>query len=194
MIEIQINAKQLRRLKDATGKAKKKFSRELAAAVNSVAKKTKLDIGRNVRKTINIKKEESEKPLSMTAKATEAKPQVTVSMKKTKRLGLRHFGARQDARGVSFKISKQGGRSRVNEAFQGPRPGMMKMSWKGNAFRRVGKYRLPIIHLRGVSAFGAFAKNDMTKPMMRSIRENLAKQVERRIKLNILRAEGLVSK
>lgn len=194
MIALEVNAKQLTELRKAVGKAKGKFGRELAASVNAVAKKTKLDIGRQVRQTINIKKEESEKPLKMSGKATAERPQVTVSLVKTRRLGLRHFGAKQNQRGVAYKISKKGGRQFVAGAFQGPKPGAIKMSWKGNAFKRAGASRLPIIHLRGVSAFGAFAKNDMEKPMAKSITLQLAKQLDRRIRLNVLRASGLVPK
>jgi len=191
---IEIDAKQLKRLRVAVGRAGKKLGRELAAAINAVAKKGRLEVGREVRKTVNIKKDESEKPLKIRGTATAERPTSTVSLDKTRRLGLRHFGAKQDARGVTYKIGKKGGRQRVDGAFQGPKPGVMKMSWKGNAFRRAGKSRLPIIHLRGVSAFGAIAKNNLERPLRQAMADNLAKQMERRIKLNILRAEGLVSK
>jgi hypothetical protein len=194
MISIEISAAQLKRLREATGKAKKKFGIELAAAINATAKKTKLEIGRDVRSVIAINKKESEAPLKIRTKATADTPKTTVSLAKTKRLGLRHFGARQDKRGVTFKIGKQGGRTRVEGAFQGPKPGVMNTKWKGNAFKRLGKERLPIIHLRGVSAFGAYVKNKFTQPQLRRINTELSNQMERRIKLNILRAEGLVSK
>jgi hypothetical protein len=194
MIAIEIDAKQLKRLRESVGKAKTKFGRELAAAINQVAKKTKLDIGRDVRSVIAIKKKESEAPLKIQAKATAEQPKTTVSIAKTRRLGLRHFGAKQDKTGVSFKISKQGGRQRVQGAFQGPKPGVMNVKWRGNAFRRVGKERLPIIHLRGVSAFGAYVKNKFTPGQIKRINDELSKQMERRINLNILRASGLVSK
>lgn len=192
MIEIEINAKQLRRLREAVGKSKKNIKKELAGAINATSKKTKLQVGRDIRKTVNLKKDEAERPLSLRATATEANLVAVVSLKKTKRLGLRHFGARQDKRGVSYKISKTGGRSRVNGAFQGPKPGVMKMSWKGNAFKRVGKERLPIVMLKGVSAFGAYAKNELEGPQVKEINKELSKQMERRINLNILRANGLV--
>ena len=192
MIEIQINAKQLRRLREAVGKSKKSIKKELAGAINATSKKTKLQVGRDIRKTVNLKKDEAEKPLSIRSKATETNLVAVVSLKKTRRLGLRHFGARQDKRGVSYKIGKTGGRSRVDGAFQGPRPGVMKMSWKGNAFKRVGKERLPIVMLKGVSAFGAYAKNDLEGPQVKEINAELSKQMERRINLNILRANGLV--
>jgi hypothetical protein len=192
VIEIEINAKQLRRLREAVGKSKKNIKKELAGAINATGKKTKLQVGRDIRKTVNLKKDEAERPLSIRAKATETNLVAVVSLKKTPRLGLRHFGARQDKKGVSYKISKTGGRSRVNGAFQGPRPGVMKMSWKGNAFKRVGKERLPIVMLKGVSAFGAYAKNELEGPQVKEINKELSKQMERRINLNILRANGLV--
>jgi hypothetical protein len=194
VISIEIDVKQLKRLRESVGKAKTKFGRELAATVNAVAKKTRLDIGRDVRSVIAIKKKESEEPLKIRGVATAEMPRTTVSLAKTRRLGLRHFGARQDKTGVTFKIAKQGGRQRVQGAFQGPKPGVMNVKWKGNAFRRVGKERLPIIHLRGVSAFGAYIKNKFTQPQIKRINDELSKQMERRIKLNILRASGLVSK
>ena len=194
MIAIQINAKQLKALQEAVGRAKKNFSKELAGAINAVSKKTKLQIGRDIRATVAMKKDEAEKPLSIRGTATAEKLSATVTLRKTKRLGLRHFGAKQDKRGVTYKISKTGGRKRVDGAFQGPKPGVMKMSWKGNAFKRVGKQRLPIIKLHAVSAFGAYAKNELSGPQVKVIEAELTKQMERRIKLNILRAEGLVAK
>lgn len=192
MLKINIDAMQLKRLEVAAGNAKKSINKELAGAINAVSKKTKLQVGRDIRKTVNLKKDEAEKPLSIRSTAKENNLMAVVSLRKTRRLGLRHFGARQDKKGVSYKISKTGGRSRVQGAFQGPKPGVMKMSWKGNAFKRVGKERLPIVMLKGVSAFGAYAKNDLEGPQVKEINAELSKQMERRINLNILRANGLV--
>lgn len=192
MIAIEINQTQLKRLIDATTKAKKKFRKELAAAVNAVSKKTRLDMGRSVRATVNMKKDESEKPISVRSSATEQNLSAVVTLKKTPRLGLRHFGAKQNKKGVTYKISKSGGRSLAPGAFMGPKPGAVKTSWKGNAFRRVGKGRLPIIQIKGVSAYGVYVKNSLTGPQLKVIAEELSKQMERRINLNVLRASGLV--
>jgi len=194
MIAIDIDAKKLKELLAATKKAGKSFPKELAQAINQVSKKTRVDIGRDIRKTVALKKADSEKPIKVLSTATTGKLSATVRLNKTRRLGLNAFGARQDKSGVSYKISKNGGRKRVAGAFQGPRPGVMKVSWRGNAFKRVGKARLPIRKLRAVSAWGAYAKNDLSGPQVKAIEAELAKQMERRIKLNILRANGLVSK
>jgi hypothetical protein len=166
------------------------MKKELAAAINAVSKKTKLQMGRDVRNTINLKKDEAEKPISIRADATEGSLFAVVELKKTKRLGLRHFGAKQDKRGVSYKIKKTSGRSRVDGAFSGPKPGVV--NWKGNAFKRTGKGRLPIVQIKGVSAYGAYVKNNLAAPLVSDIESELMKQINRRINLNILRAEGLV--
>lgn len=193
MIAIEINRGQLQRLADAVSSSGKKLTKEIAGAINQVSKKTKLEMGRDIRKRVAIPKDEVEKPLSIRAQATEGNLSAVVSLKETKRLGLRHFGARQDKRGVSYKIDKTGGRKRVNSAFQGPKPGVMRMKWKGNAFKRVGASRLPIVQLKGVSAYGTYKKNEMAGPQVKSIESELTKQLERRIKLNVLRASGLVT-
>ena len=184
MIGIEINSKQLEQLRAAVGRAGKVMGREIAAAINATAKKTRLEIGRSVRETVAIKKKESEEPLKIVTKANAGSLSSTVQLRKTRRLPLKSFSARKDKKGVSYKISKQGGRKRLNGAFE----------WRTHFFIRAGKSRLPIIHLKGVSAWGAFEKNNMTPAQIKATTAELAKQIDRRIKLNVLRASGLVSK
>jgi len=121
-------------------------------------------------------------------------PTAVVSLGKSKRTGLQHFGARQDKRGVSYKISKQGGRKRVPSGFMGPSPGVLAPRLYGGAFKRLGSTRLPIVKLYGVSPWGAYVKNKFEKPEVVTIAKGLSEQMERRIKLNVLRANGLVSR
>lgn len=192
MMSVEINKDQLERLATASAKAGKKMKKELVSAINQVSKKTKLEMGRGIRNTVNMKKDESEKPLSIRASATEQSLSAIVQLKKTGRLGLRHFGAKQDKRGVTYKITKKGGRGRVDSAFLGPKPGAVKTSWRGNAFKRTGKKRLPIIQIKGVSAWGAYIKNNLAGPQAKAVEAELLKQIERRINLNVLRASGLV--
>jgi len=194
MITIEINAKKLTELRKATEAAGKKFAPQLAAAINAVAKKVKLKIGRDVRSVIALKKDESEKPLKIEKKATPSMPQAVVRLRKTPQLGLEHFGAKQNKTGVSFKISKKGGRGRVARAFMGARPGSKTARWGGGVFVRSGTERGPIHRIRGVSAYGAYVKNDFSGPQVAEINAELNKQMDRRIKLNILRASGLVSR
>jgi hypothetical protein len=194
MISIEIDAKQLKALQKAVERSGKKFAKELAAAINDVARKTKVKIGKDVRTKVEMSVAESKKPLKAKQKATAQAPTAIVSIAKTRRLGLQHFKAKQDKSGVSYKINKQGGRQRIEGAFRGPKPGVIKPSWGGIVLQRVGKAKTPIVHILGVSAFGVYAKNNMKKEQTVLIRQQLTQQMERRIKLNILRAEGLVAK
>jgi len=193
MFKARIDAGQAKALIDATTKAGRSFGKELSAAINDVSRKTKVKVGKDIRAVVAIKTAEAKKPISIQGKASAQNLQVMVRLKKTDRLGLRHFGARQTKKGVSYKISKKGGRTFVAGAFQGPTPKAIKMSWRGNVFKRVGKSRLPIVQIKGVSAFGAYVKNNLEKPGRAEVAAELFKQVERRIKLNVLRANGLVS-
>ena len=86
-----------------------------------------------------------------------------LTLKHSKRVSLRQFGARQTAKGVSYRISKSGKRGFVQSAFQGPRPGLMFTKYKGTVFKRKGKERKPIIKLWGPSVWGAF-KGGKTNP------------------------------
>ena len=194
MIELDINAKQLKRLREAVGKARKNLPRELAAAVNSVSKKTRISIGRRIRQTVNLKKVDAEKPIKIKRTATAETPVGVVSIDKQTRAGLQHFAARQNSRGVSYKIDKRGGRKLVTSAFMGPRPGVLAPKLHGGVFKRVGRDRNPIVKLYGVSPYGAYAKNDMSKAEVEFINKSLMTEMERRINLNILRANGLVKK
>ena len=192
MIAIEIDKDQVKRLVEATHKAGKGFKKEIATAINKVSKKTRLDMGKEVREHINIKKAESEKPISVSLSATPENLQAVVRLKKTPRLGLRHFGAKQNKKGVTVRIGAKGKSPPIKGAFQGPRPGVMKTSWRGNVFRRVGKSRLPIIQIRGVSAYGAYVKNNLAGPQAEAVSAQLVYEIERRINFNVLRAKGLI--
>lgn len=204
MLAIEIDASQLDRLAEASKAAGKNIAKEIAGALNQVAKKTKLEMGRRIRETINLKKAVVEKPLSVKSEATESSFVAVVSLKNEDRFGLQHFGARQDKRGVSYKISKTGGRKRVNGAFMGPRPGVLAPKLYGGVWkrmgaprtmtkgRRIGKIAEPIVKLYGVSPWGAYVKNNMEAVDVEAVSKELAKQMERRIEFNVLRASGII--
>ncbi len=87
MIDLGIDARQLKRLEAAVGKAKKSFTKELAGAINAVSEKTKVKIGKDIRSVVAMKAAEAKKPISIKSKATAGNLSATVSLKETKRLG-----------------------------------------------------------------------------------------------------------
>jgi len=192
MISMNIDQSQIKRLESAVRAAGKSMSKEISAAINAVAKKTRLDMGRKIRSELNIGKESVESTIKTVRPSTPGSLSAGVRLNKTKRIPLRDFGAKQNKVGVSFKISKKGGRGAVQGAFQGPKPGVMKASWRGRVFKRAGKERLPIVQLMGPSPWGVFVKRRMTAVQIAETEAELKKQMERRINLNVLRANGLV--
>lgn len=194
MIEIEIDSNQLKRLIKASDRAKKKFPRELAAALNAVARKGRTQISKRIRAEVVIKAGDLKELIKLDKKANPQSLSSNVRLPKTEKVSLRNYGARHLKSGVSYRISRKGGRKLVTGGFMGPRPGIPARKLHGGAFIREGASRKPIRKLMGPSPWGVFVKNRMTPEQEKEIRAELAKQMERRIKLNILRAEGLVAK
>jgi len=194
MIGIEVNAKQLTALRKACGEAKKTFAKELAAAINATAKDVRLKISRDIGSEITMPAKDIKDRISTKDKATAQTPIAVVSLGWKKREGLQYFKARQTKTGVTYKISKKAGRGVVLGAFMGPSPGTFAPKLYGGVFKRVGKERLPIAKLRAVSAAGAFVKNKHDAVMPGFIQQKMLAQMERRINLNVLRANGLVPK
>jgi hypothetical protein len=192
MIAMSIDQSQLSRLETATRNAGRLMSKELAAAINATAKKTRLEMGRKIRTELNVGKEAIESVIKIVRPATPGNLSAGARLNKTKRLPLRDFGAKQNKAGVSYKISKRGGRALVKGAFQGPRPRAIKASWRGRVFKRVGKGRLPIVQLMGPSPWGVFVKRRMTSAQIQETETDLRWQIERRIRFNVLRASGII--
>jgi len=96
-----------------------------------------------------------------------------IRLKKSDRVSLREFSAKQTNKGVTYRISKTGKRGFVQSAFQGPKPGMMFVKYKGTVFKRKGKPRLPIQKLWGPSAWGAFTGGAKEKTVKDSTPETV---------------------
>jgi hypothetical protein len=194
MIGIEVNANQLTALRKACGEAKKSFAKELAAGINATAKDVRLKISRDIGSEITMPAKDIKDRISTRDKATAVSPVAVVSLGWKKREGLQYFKARQTKSGVTYKISKKGGRGVLLGAFMGPSPGTFAPKLHGGVFKRIGSARLPITKLRAVSAAGAFVKNKHDAVMPGFIEQKMLAQMERRINLNVLRANGLVPK
>jgi hypothetical protein len=184
MFAIEISAPQLARLTRAVGDARKSLPREISAAINATAKKTRLDMGRKIRSEIAVKKEPVEKVIKLVKQSTPSHFSAQVTLQESWRISLRDFGARQTRSGTSYKINKKGGRATVRSAFMVPSMG-------NHVFKRTTEKRLPIVKLMGPSPWGVFIKKKLTPVQQKEIEAELAKQIERRINLNVLRANGL---
>ncbi len=196
MIAFTVNARKIKELEKLLNGNQKKLRRELATAVNATARKTQSLMAKQIGRELSTAQKNIKQTIAIVKKATptgEAKsPSATVRQSKTKRIPLRDFGARQNKSGVSYKISKTAGRKQVKGAFQGPKPGTMKASWRGRVFKRTGASRLPIVQLFGPSPWGVFAKKKLKRPTVQDSRVELMLQINRRIRFLKLKQSGAI--
>lgn len=191
MIDLQIDTSQVRELENSVKKSGRKLPQEIAIAINATARKAKVEMSREVRKELAVPAKSVKKTISTKSKATKSKLGSVVSLRQSNRIPLRDFKANQTRAGVSYKISKSGGRRTAVGAFQGPKPGVQLARWKGHVFARAGRSRLPIRKLYGVSPWGVFVKNKMEQPVGKATEKELAKQITRRIRFNVFKASKL---
>lgn len=192
MLSVSTKNDSLGRLADAVERSGRKLPREISTAVNAAARKTKSIIAKGVTTELATRQKTVKQHVSQSRKSVPTKLQAAVRLAKSKRIPLKEFKPRQTRAGVSYRISKRTGRATIPGAFQGPRPGLMKASWRGNVFKRVGKSRLPIVKLFGPSPWGVFVKRKMSRPTAEQARAELMKQLERRIRFNNLKADGTI--
>ena len=175
-------------LKDTT----RKLQAELRIAVNATANKSKSIINKEIRSELATTAKAVNSTIRVKSKAQGDSITATVEVKKTARISLREFGARQNKSGTSYRISKTQGRKTIPGAFQGPKPGVMKASWRGHVFKRVGQARLPIVKLQGPSPWGVMTTGKKLGPAKDQTQAELEKQIERRVRFITLKKTGAI--
>lgn len=196
-MQITIKNDQLDKLIAATQKARRSLPKELAAACNKTARGMKTPISQEIRKELAVKaavvkavidQTRTAKPIGILNKKTEA----AVAVKSSKRIPLRDFGARQIKAGVTYRISKSGGRKRIQGAFMVAKLGNHVFTRAKDVRRNPPKYNaLPISKKFGASPWGVFVKNKMDVPASKEAEQRLAKEIDRRIQYNVFKASEL---
>ena len=125
-------------------------------------------------------------------KKKKGKTAYTVELEKSRRIPLRDFGAKQNKQGVTYRIQKGGKRGFAKDAFQGPKPGVVNVKWKGRVFKRVGSSRLPIKQLKGPSPWGVVVRGGRLSAILSQIDAELIKQTQERIRYLRLKKSGAI--
>lgn len=169
-VTMKIDSESLNRLGSMLSGVKGGLEKAIARASARVAKQGVTLISSNIREQVNIKKKELDKRV-LHAKQ-KGKTGQTVTLEYTPRFPLKYFGAKQTKKGVTYRIPKSGKKSLARSAFgpEIPRLG-------GQVFRRVGKSRLPIQPLFGVSPWGTFVVNKMLEPTKQKLQKQFALRV-----------------
>ena len=186
----------------------KKFNKRkggrFATVINRTARFAVNKAAEEVQKELNLKKKDitghwrgkhdrqtgrrvkSNQQIYVSKKAKAKDPTAAIMIKKTPQIGLQYYGARHIKSGVSYKISRNGGRktaTRPHGAFMGPRAGVIAIKLYGGVFmRKAGAKRLPIRKMFGPSVWGAFTKHKMDRIIEKAIRSRLRHEIDRSIK------------
>ena len=189
----EIKGNGLNALMNVLTETPKQLPKELARLSNNIAKEHKKSIGREVRKFVAIKNKDILKHINQTKKATVGSYNAKLELRGAIRIPLKYFGARQTKKGVSYRIGKQGSRSKISNAFG---PNIPRLG--GNVWVREGKSRLPIRKLYGPSVLASYLKNNLLQWSSDQLSDELGKQAAKRVRSIIVnqikkqgRAEGI---
>jgi len=189
---ISIDPDQIKQIQQLVGKSKAGVNRQLNAAITQTAKQLNTAIAKVVAEELVL----TQKVIKQSIKQTRSTPQTlksTTTVPVERRISLREFGAKQNSKGVTYRISKKKKDKKfIPGAFMGPKPGVLKASWRGNVFKREGKARLPIAKKSGPSVWGVYVKSGRDPEVRRQAREILRKQVQNRIDFLIKKLQGII--
>jgi len=173
----------IERLNAAAGNLKK----ELRIAIWNAAKKSRKAMTKEIGKELNTTQKEIKRATDI-QRLSDLSAKVVLD--KEARPSLAKFKARQTGAGVSAKVSRTKGGIVVQGGFMGPNPKTKAPKLNGNAFKRVGKSRLPILKLKGLSPWGVYVKQGMSLPVIQATEEELKSEIEKRIRYNELKNAG----
>jgi len=185
-MRISVDSASAASLREALKNTTRNIKKELRIAVNATAKKSKAITNKIIRselanvpaKTINftMKVHLSEDVNDLSA---------VLELKKTERISLRNFGARQTKAGVSYQISKTKGRKTAKGAF-------ISQKLYGQVFVRTSQASLPILKLWGLSPWGVMVVGKKLGPSKKETQAELEKQIQRRVRFITLKKSGAI--
>jgi uncharacterized FlaG/YvyC family protein len=179
-LEIKFDEKRLdeirRMLRDIPNAMPKVISR----GINRTTTSTRAEIARQISAEVKITQSAVKKGIKVT-KATQTRWQADLDLF-AKRIPLIKFGAKQLKKGVSYRISKSGGRKKITDP---ARPFIQTLpSGHKGVFRRKtpGTKRLPIVQLKGPSIGGVFeGAAGIAAEVQESSSLKLTKNIDRQI-------------
>jgi hypothetical protein len=201
-IEITIDKQKLASVQASLKGIRNGLDKVLVGAINDTSRRMVTFVSSELRNRVNIKKRDIDKHIGRSPATRQQKSaRGKIRLEESERLSLKYFGAKtiktsgykkmsrikrgtlRPTQGVRYQIMKSGGKQRIRDAFLVDRLG-------GHAFRRAGRERLPIVKLFGPSPWGVFVKAKLRQPTKARAQELLNNELDRRVRLEILRSEG----
>lgn len=184
-VEIDRTLRRLDSVKNGAGQA-------VSGAMNDLMKTARTQIARQVTARVVLPYGRVLKQVKIT-RAAPRNLTATLKVDDKARPGLMSYGAKDTKRrGVTYRISKTGGRKRIASAFIARGRARGNDNTAGMAqrvFRRQGKNRKPLVDLKGPSLNAVITKNEIDSSVADVLRRELPRRIDARV--NLLIEKGL---
>jgi hypothetical protein len=173
----------------------KDIRKQVRIAVNKAGQRMESKMAKMVREEINVTAKAVKRVITRPRLADETNLFTTIEVGKDKRIPLKEFGARQGRKGVTYRISKRGGKKLLPSGFivrslgghVFVREGEKVLAGKG---RYKGKMRQPIVKKYGPSVWGFFANRTVKEKIQADANAELETQVLERIRFLTVKAKN----
>jgi hypothetical protein len=195
VIRIGIDPKQINRIREALLDKASRLPREVATAVNATAKKVRFEASKELRKALAVPVKILKKSIQTKSSASKDHLRAIVRLWKGHPIPLKYFKPRQvkGRKATKKRGAVEGGVTyKINPAF-GARSilrGAFIMRPSGHVAQRIGKERFPVLFMHGPSPGESFDKLGITMLAWKVARQELPKQMERRVRFLLLKNSG----
>lgn len=181
LFAVKVDLAQIDSLSKRFAEHPKQIRNAVSGAINDTAKHAKSFIVQQIMALVNLKRGDVDKVIGI-VRSTPDSLAAAVRVRKTGRVGLVHFGAKQTDKGVVYQIAKNGPPVILPHGF-------IVDSLSGNVFERKllpgGKRvpRLPIQKAKGVSPWGVYSavKNHLPQMTAEESQRYLDNRIEHRL-------------
>jgi hypothetical protein len=185
MIELSVSKDQLNRLAASLGDKAHRLPRELQTAVNAVARKVASQTAKDLSKIMPLKQKTLKKIVRQKSKASTQSLRAVVQVGEGYPIPLLYFKPTQLKKGVTVKMRKGQSKYLIRDAF-------VVKQYGGRVYKRVGETRRPIKQQFGPKPGDYYAELGTQRKATQLAKEELAKQVERRIRFQVLKSTGAI--
>ena len=192
MIDITVNTAEIEKLKQTLEGGAKKLRQQLYIATNKTAAKVRKMIAKSISADHAAPQKVIRKTIWLQQAKVGQKSKATITAKNFEGIPLRLLKAKQDKKGVTFRGRKSEGRTRIEGAFMGPRPGAVSRRWKGSAYKRNGKQRSPIESVLAPSTYEVFVALGVEGRAVTFAKEQLIKEINERTRFLGLKKSGAI--
>ena len=195
MIKIGIDPKQIDGIRDALKDKASRLPREVATAVNATAKKVRFEASKELRKGLGAPVKVLKKAIKTKSSASKDQLYAIIRLWKGHPIPLKYFKPRQvkGRKATKKREAVEGGVTyKINPAF-GVRSilrGAFIMRPSGHVAQRIGKERFPVKFMHGPSPGESFEKLGIVQLAWKVARQELPKQMERRVRFLMLKNSG----